>query len=116
MLFLSIYIFNHWFLNIKLYFLSKNALKHFDRGHKSKMGEDPRHKIFDFCDLKINLLLPWLQLCVRSMASIECIGPMRVALKLRRDMIGLACEALNKMFQTGEEELIEQVQYGKAVL
>ncbi len=34
---------------------------------------------------------------------------MKVAMKVRRDQIGLACEALNKMFTQQEEELVEQV-------
>ena len=43
------------------------------------------------------------------MSQIECIGPMKLAMKIRRDMIGVACDALMKMFQIGDDELIEQV-------
>jgi len=49
------------------------------------------------------------QLCVRSMAQVECIGPIQTAMKIRRDSIALACEALSKMFDRGEEELVSQV-------
>ena len=43
------------------------------------------------------------------MAQVECIGPMKVAMKTRRDSIALAAEALSKMFDKGEEELVQQV-------
>jgi len=43
------------------------------------------------------------------MAQIDCIGPMRIAMKIRRDMIGVACDALMKMFQIGDDDLVEQV-------
>lgn len=43
------------------------------------------------------------------MAQYDCIGPMKLAMKIRRDAIGLACEALMKMFQLGEDDLVEQV-------
>ena len=43
------------------------------------------------------------------MAQTDCIGSIKVAMKIRRDMIGVASEALNSMFQFGEEELVEQV-------
>ena len=48
------------------------------------------------------------ELCIRSMAQIECIGAMKVGMKARRDSIALAAEALGKMFDKGEEELVSQ--------
>lgn len=48
------------------------------------------------------------ELCIRSMASIECIGPIKRCMKVRRDAIGLAAEALAKMFDKGEDELVKQ--------
>jgi DnaJ family protein C protein 13 len=50
-----------------------------------------------------------MQACVNSMASCECIGPVKTAMKIRKDMIGVACEALMQMYQTGNDELTEQV-------
>ena len=45
------------------------------------------------------------------MASVECIAPIKVGMKLRRDMIGVACEALNRMFGKDiDDGLVEQVQ------
>lgn len=48
------------------------------------------------------------ELCIRSMSSIECIGSLKVAMKHRKDMMALAAEALAKMFEKGEEELVSQ--------
>ncbi|XP_073797395.1 dnaJ homolog subfamily C member 13 isoform X1 [Danio rerio] len=48
------------------------------------------------------------ELCVRSMAALDTIGPLMVGMKLRADMAGLACEALNRMFQREQTELVAQ--------
>nr|XP_029517223.1 dnaJ homolog subfamily C member 13-like isoform X2 [Oncorhynchus nerka] len=46
--------------------------------------------------------------CVRSMASLETIGPLMNGMKMRADMAGLACEALNRMFQREQTDLVAQ--------
>ncbi|XP_076446613.1 dnaJ homolog subfamily C member 13-like isoform X1 [Babylonia areolata] len=46
--------------------------------------------------------------CVRSMATFDCIGPLKMGMKARRDMIALAAEMLAKMFDKGEEDLVQQ--------
>lgn len=43
------------------------------------------------------------------MASLETIGPLMAGMKVRADMAGLACEALNRMFQKEQTELVAQV-------
>lgn len=43
------------------------------------------------------------------MASLETIGPLMAGMKARTDMAGLACEALNRMFQKEQTELVAQV-------
>lgn len=43
------------------------------------------------------------------MASLETIGPLMAGMKSRPDMAGLACEALNRMFQREQTELVSQV-------
>ncbi|KAJ8397415.1 hypothetical protein AAFF_G00439640 [Aldrovandia affinis] len=48
------------------------------------------------------------QLCVYSMASLETIGPLMNGMKVRADMAGLACEALNRMFQREQTHLVAQ--------
>ena len=50
-----------------------------------------------------------MQVCVQSMSQVESIGPIKSAMQSRTDVIGLACEAMMKMFETGSEELVEQV-------
>ncbi|XP_063063073.1 dnaJ homolog subfamily C member 13-like isoform X1 [Engraulis encrasicolus] len=48
------------------------------------------------------------ELCVRSMAALETIGPLMCGMKMRADMAGLACEALNRMFQKEQTDLVAQ--------
>uniref|UniRef100_A0A9J8CAV8 J domain-containing protein n=1 Tax=Cyprinus carpio carpio TaxID=630221 RepID=A0A9J8CAV8_CYPCA len=48
------------------------------------------------------------ELCVRSMAALDTIGPLMTGMKLRADVAGLACEALNRMFQREQTELVAQ--------
>lgn len=43
------------------------------------------------------------------MAALETIGPLMTGMKVRADMAGLACEALNRMFQKEQTELVAQV-------
>lgn len=43
------------------------------------------------------------------MAALETIGPLMNGMKMRADMAGLACEALNRMFQREQTELVAQV-------
>lgn len=67
-----------------------------------------RNDIIPKTALQIVQQLSVSEICVRSMAQTDCIGPMKQAMKIRRDMIGVACEAMMNMFQTGDEELVEQ--------
>uniref|UniRef100_A0A6Q2XCL8 J domain-containing protein n=1 Tax=Esox lucius TaxID=8010 RepID=A0A6Q2XCL8_ESOLU len=46
--------------------------------------------------------------CVRSMAALETIGPLMNGMRMRADMAGLACEALNRMFQREQTDLVAQ--------
>lgn len=50
-----------------------------------------------------------LQLCVRAMASLETIGPLMNGMKKRSDVVGIACETLNRMFQKEQTDLVAQV-------
>lgn len=43
------------------------------------------------------------------MASLETIGPLMNGMKKRADTVGLACEAINRMFQKEQNELVAQV-------
>ncbi|XP_074170185.1 dnaJ homolog subfamily C member 13 [Rhinolophus sinicus] len=48
------------------------------------------------------------ELCVRAMASLETIGPLMNGMKKRPDIVGLACEAINRMFQKEQSDLVAQ--------
>lgn len=63
------------------------------------------------CSLACFMLYAVLQICTRSMAQVECLSAMMVGMKSRRDQIALAAEALYKMFDKGEEELVSQVSH-----
>lgn len=43
------------------------------------------------------------------MASLETISPLMNGMKKRPDVIGVACEALNRMFQKEQNDLVAQV-------
>lgn len=43
------------------------------------------------------------------MAALETIGPLMNGMKKRPDTIGVACEALNRMFQKEQNDLVVQV-------
>lgn len=43
------------------------------------------------------------------MASLETIGPLMNGMRKRADTVGLACEAINRMFQKEQTELVAQV-------
>lgn len=43
------------------------------------------------------------------MASLETIGPLMNGMRKRADTVGLACEAINRMFQKEQSELVAQV-------
>ncbi|XP_078270124.1 dnaJ homolog subfamily C member 13 isoform X5 [Rhinoraja longicauda] len=48
------------------------------------------------------------EFCVRAMAVMETIGPLMNGMKVRSDMIGLASESLNRMFQKEQTDLVAQ--------
>lgn len=43
------------------------------------------------------------------MALLETISPLMNGMKKRPDVIGVACEALNRMFQKEQNDLVAQV-------
>jgi len=55
------------------------------------------------------------QVCIRAMSQTDCIGPMKLAMKIRRDMIAVACDSFMKMFQLGDDELVEQASTDQSI-
>jgi hypothetical protein len=49
------------------------------------------------------------QVCIQALGHTECISPLKQAMQARRDMIGVVCEALNRLFSTNHDQLISQV-------
>ena len=51
-----------------------------------------------------------LQICVQSMAQVtDCISHVIKGMDARPDVVGLACEALHRMFEKNHTELVAQV-------
>ncbi|KAK2150998.1 hypothetical protein LSH36_380g05005 [Paralvinella palmiformis] len=58
--------------------------------------------------LQITHQLAGSEVCIRAMSQCECIGPIKTAMSIRKDQIGLACETLMKIFNVDNDVLIEQ--------
>ena len=48
-------------------------------------------------------------MCVRTMSQTDSIRMMMTAVKIRPDSLGLAAEAMNRMFEKQNSELVAQV-------
>ncbi|KAK7873572.1 hypothetical protein R5R35_009276 [Gryllus longicercus] len=48
------------------------------------------------------------EVCIQTMANTECISPLKKAMQIRKDMIGVACETLNRLFSANQDQLIKQ--------
>ncbi|XP_041101155.1 dnaJ homolog subfamily C member 13-like [Polyodon spathula] len=79
-------------------------------GHLPKILQALNHKNNTIPKSSIRIIhaLSDNEICVRAMASLETIGPLMTGMKVRSDMTGLACEALNRMFQKEQTDLVAQ--------
>ncbi|MGH0123457.1 UNVERIFIED_CONTAM: hypothetical protein FKN15_011972 [Acipenser sinensis] len=79
-------------------------------GHLPKILQALNHKNNTIPKSSIRIIhaLSDNEICVRAMASLETIGPLMTGMKVRSDMVGLACEALNRMFQKEQTDLVAQ--------
>ncbi|XP_067003788.2 dnaJ homolog subfamily C member 13 [Anabrus simplex] len=46
--------------------------------------------------------------CISAMAHTDCICPLKKAMQVRKDMIGVACETLHRLFSTNQDQLVRQ--------
>uniref|UniRef100_W5N2E9 DnaJ heat shock protein family (Hsp40) member C13 n=1 Tax=Lepisosteus oculatus TaxID=7918 RepID=W5N2E9_LEPOC len=79
-------------------------------GHLPKILQGLTHKnsAIPKSSIRVIHVLSDNELCVRAMASLETIGPLMSGMKIRSDMAGVACEALNRMFQKEQTDLVAQ--------
>ncbi|KAM3822189.1 dnaJ homolog subfamily C member 13 isoform 2-T4 [Vipera latastei] len=79
-------------------------------GHLPKILQAMNHKnnAIPKSAVRVIHILSDNELCVRSMAMLETIGPMMNGMKKRSDTVGIACEALNRMFQKEQNDLVVQ--------
>lgn len=50
-----------------------------------------------------------LQVCIGAMSLTQCIGPLKQAMQASHEMVGVGCEALNRLFSTNHDQLVKQV-------
>nr|CAD7257436.1 unnamed protein product [Timema shepardi] len=48
------------------------------------------------------------EVCIQAMGHTECINPLKKSMQARKDMIGVACETLNRLFSANQDQLIKQ--------
>uniref|UniRef100_A0A803SPR7 DnaJ heat shock protein family (Hsp40) member C13 n=1 Tax=Anolis carolinensis TaxID=28377 RepID=A0A803SPR7_ANOCA len=79
-------------------------------GHLPKILHAMNHKnnAIPKSAMRVIHILSDNELCVRSMAALETIGPIMNGMKKRADTIAVACEALNRMFQKEQNDLVVQ--------
>ncbi|GJQ87934.1 putative dnaJ homolog subfamily C member [Trypoxylus dichotomus] len=47
-------------------------------------------------------------ICVSAIAQSDCMHPLKQAMQVRKDMIAVACEALNRLFSANQDTLVKQ--------
>ncbi|XP_013923459.1 PREDICTED: dnaJ homolog subfamily C member 13 [Thamnophis sirtalis] len=79
-------------------------------GHLPKILQAMNHKnnAIPKSAMRVIHILSDNELCVRSMAMLETICPLMNGMKKRSDNVGIACEALNRMFQKEQNDLVVQ--------
>ncbi|GAB0184323.1 dnaJ subfamily C member 13 [Grus japonensis] len=79
-------------------------------GHLHKIIQAMNHKnnAIPKSAIRVIHILSDNELCVRAMASLETISPLMNGMKKRSDIVGIACEALNRMFQKEQNDLVAQ--------
>uniref|UniRef100_A0A2D4PC99 DnaJ homologue subfamily C GRV2/DNAJC13 N-terminal domain-containing protein n=7 Tax=Micrurus TaxID=8634 RepID=A0A2D4PC99_MICSU len=79
-------------------------------GHLPKILQAMNHKnnAIPKSAMRVIHMLSDNELCVRSMAVLETIGPLMNGMKKRSDNVGIACEALNRIFQKEQNDLVVQ--------
>ncbi|XP_058039932.1 dnaJ homolog subfamily C member 13 isoform X7 [Ahaetulla prasina] len=79
-------------------------------GHLPKILQAMNHKnnAIPKSAMRVIHILSDNELCVRSMAVLETICPLMNGMKKRSDNVGIACEALNRMFQKEQNDLVVQ--------
>lgn len=61
-----------------------------------------------FIFIIIDFLWCNFQICVTAIAQTECMSPLKQAMQVRKDMVALACEALNRIFSANQDQLVKQ--------
>nr|XP_022914945.1 dnaJ homolog subfamily C member 13 [Onthophagus taurus] len=73
-----------------------------------QMGTNVRQTCVPKSAIQILHALSISNICVTAIAQTECMHPLKQAMQVRKDMIALACEALNRLFSSNQEPLVKQ--------
>jgi DnaJ family protein C protein 13 len=73
-----------------------------------QMGSNVRQTIVPKSAILILNSLSNSSICVAAIAQTECMHPLKQAMQVRKDMIAVACEALNRLFSNNQDQLVKQ--------
>ncbi|XP_044264022.1 dnaJ homolog subfamily C member 13 [Tribolium madens] len=73
-----------------------------------QMGSNVRQTIVPKSAILILNALSSSSICVAAIAQTDCMHPLKQAMQVRKDMIAVACEALNRLFSNNQDQLVKQ--------
>jgi DnaJ family protein C protein 13 len=73
-----------------------------------QMGSNVRQTIVPKSAILILNSLSNSSICVAAIAQTECMHPLKQAMQVRKDMIAVACDALNRLFSNNQDQLVKQ--------
>ncbi|KAB0803499.1 hypothetical protein PPYR_00469 [Photinus pyralis] len=73
-----------------------------------QLGSNLKQAIVPKCGILILHAISSNAVCITSVAQSDCMLPLKQAMHVRQDMIAVACEALGRLFSTGQEQLVKQ--------
>ncbi|XP_072378328.1 dnaJ homolog subfamily C member 13 [Diabrotica undecimpunctata] len=73
-----------------------------------QMGSNIRQIVVPKSAICILNSLSMSTICVSAIAQSDCMHPLKQAMQVRKDMVAVACEALNRLFSSNQDQLIKQ--------
>ncbi|KAK4884053.1 hypothetical protein RN001_000324 [Aquatica leii] len=73
-----------------------------------QMGSNLKQIIVPKCAILILHAISLNSVCITAVAQTDCMYPLKQAMQIRQDMVAVACEALHRLFSTGQDQLVKQ--------
>ncbi|KAG5881132.1 hypothetical protein JTB14_020836 [Gonioctena quinquepunctata] len=73
-----------------------------------QMGSNIRQVAVPKSAISILNSLSMSNICIGAIAQTECMHPLKQAMQVRKDMVAVACEALNRLFSSNQDQLVKQ--------